>query len=200
MSTVEEYANDIDRAAFRLVLDKDSKVDWEFYAAKMGIAFSTGYLTYTLLFKDLLYHASGAVTAGVSKLLEKYAKKKGFEKASEKISQLELDKRFKEYGLDKAFDWEIRSFRRSMTKKTDSHMHPSDYALNTIQLAIDIAVPPVAFAWLINNYQEYLEMFRISKEIGKAMELGDQVKEKLQAGVSEKEIREWLGQKNIMQS
>ena len=192
MSTVAAYAKDIDRAAFRLVLNNRSKVDWEFWAARLGIALLTGYPTYTLLFKDLLYHASGAVTAGVDKLLEKYAKKKGFKKASERISQLELDKRFKEYGLDKTFGWEISDFRRSMTEKTDSHRHPSDYALNAIPLAIDIAVPPVAFAWLINNYQEYLEMFRISKEIEKAMELGDQVKEKLQAGVTEKEIREWL--------
>lgn len=190
MDSVALYAEDIVNCANRTIRGRTLDVDDYFTDAPSinnGTAVwgATGLATLPsiLYFLNPIYHLSGFITSISAEIVDKYR----MHRAS-KVSHELFDKKFSEYGLKNHFE-----LMESYHPAEKSSRLSAENLVDGFIVGLSTLLPPIGYGHLITACLLYKSDSTFIKRIKKSKELGGEVKKKIEAGVPEQEIKEWLG-------
>lgn len=180
MSSVQSYTKDICDCASRLVKGRtvSSEKTGLISAVVAGV---TNFITLPFYFNPV-YHLSGFLAYSVEIGVSRYA--------AHKASKFFENKKFFEYGLDEYFEESTLFLPKHPTTK-DLRRKKVILAEASL-LAASTIFAPLGYCFLATTYLDYKTNSTITREIEKAILIGDQVNEKIRSRTPEREIREWL--------
>lgn len=131
-----------------------------------------------------IYHASGLVSYLTNKISDYYT--------SPRVRELTEDPRFKEYGIDKYVIEKNISLPGHPTKK--EFFNTKQKIIQTLLLITSAILPGIGHGIGATTPIVYENNRAVYKRIKKAFEIGDEVKEKIEAGLSEEQIKRHLNE------
>jgi hypothetical protein len=183
MNSVDLYAVDIVKTAERVVHGR--KFESNKHYLLMGAISSVSIYLTSDFFGNPLYHLSGLACALVDRALDTYSTLKAI--------RLLDDGKFFEYGLGDFYYEENPIYRKfGELPTTKQYFGKRKIIKDAFAIVLATAVPPFGHGMLSQPYFIYTNNSTIAREVKTAIDIGDQVKKKIEAHVPDQMIREWL--------
>jgi len=176
---VKDFSYEISLAAEKNINGKIFSTRAIFLA--VGVTTGISSLLTNNFYGNPIYHASGLIFHLINRISDYYTSRKVFE--------LFEDSRFKEYGFDKYFI-EINPTLAEHSKK--EFLNIKQKVLQTLFGIVSIILPPVGHGVASTTLLLYENNRTAYKIIKKELDIGDNVKKKVEEGLSEEQIKTYL--------